>query len=46
MKGADDANFGLTVFRDTVVMLAKFGEIPSSRFREKLFSVKKSRLVV
>ena len=37
---ANDANFEVSVSRGTLVMLAKFGEIRSIRFREMLFSVK------
>ena len=37
---ANDANFGGSVSRGTLVMLAKFGEIRSNRFREMLSSVK------
>ena len=37
---ADDANFGGSMSRGTLVTLAKFGEIRSSRFREMLSSVK------
>ena len=40
MERDDDANFGESVFRGTLVMLAKFGEIRSSHFREMLSSVK------
>ena len=36
----NDANFGVSVSRGTLVTLAKFGEIRSNRFRGKLFSVK------
>ena len=34
MERADDANFGVSMSRGTLVTLAKFGEIRSSRFRE------------
>ena len=37
---ANDANFGVSVSRGTLVMLAKFGEIRSSRFREMLSGAK------
>ena len=36
----DNANFGMSMSRGTLVMLAKFDEIRSSRFREMLSSVK------
>ena len=37
---ADDANFGESMSRGTLVTLAKFGEIRSSRFREMLSGAK------
>ena len=37
----NDANFGVSVSRGTLVKLAKFGEIRSSRFREMLSSVER-----
>ena len=37
---ANDANFGGSMSRGTLVMLAKFGEIRSNRFREMISSVK------
>ena len=37
---ADDANFGGGMSRGTRVMLAKFGEIQSNRFREMLSGAK------
>ena len=36
----NDANFGVRVSRGTLVMLAKFGEIRSNRFREMLSGAK------
>ena len=37
---ANDANFGESVSRGTQVMMAKFGEIRSNRFREMLSGAK------
>ena len=39
MERANDVNFGVSVSRGTLVMLAKFGEIRSNRFPEMLSSV-------